>query len=69
MSLLALIALLPPPTRPVRNHSNEPRRRNDNDAEMGESGRDPRYVSGWWIVPGLVIWSIWFLFILGFVFG
>jgi hypothetical protein len=56
--LLALLALLPPPTRPVKNHPNGPGRRGNHNDELSEFGRDPRFVSGWWIVPGLFIWSL-----------
>lgn len=66
MSLLALPALLPPSTQPVKNHPNGPRRLYEHDAELGESGRHPRFVSGWWIVPGLVIW---FIVVLAFALG
>jgi len=58
MSLLALFALVPPPNWPVDNHPNGSRRRDNDSAELDESGRDPRFVSGWWILPGLVIWMI-----------
>jgi hypothetical protein len=30
-------------------------RHNDESDEWSDAGRDPRFVAGWWIIPGLLL--------------
>jgi hypothetical protein len=41
----------------AERRSSAPRRRDDDidDLEFSDYGRSPRFVSGWWIVPGLLL--------------
>jgi hypothetical protein len=44
-----------------------PSENDDEISEFSDHGRNPRFISGWWIVPGLLWSSLLMMIVFGFI--